>query len=341
MTAIAVEALKSFAVELLVAGGFHRAHAKDTAQVLVWANARGTASHGVLRIPRYVELVEQGRINAGANLVEEDCNAAICILNAQNMPGATAMLAGMDKAVDIAGQFGFGWCSVKNITHAGAVGYYALRAVERGMLGIVLSASMPLMAYHGARASGLSTNPIAIAVPSSGEPLLLDMSTSTAALGKILHAKDTNSDIPADWGLDENGRSTTNPNRVETLTPLGGPKGSGLSLMIEIIASVLVANPVLSEALNSKKAAMNGVALAVDISRFTDIDTFALQLTDLVSAIKQLPKAAETDSILMPGERGYRQMAHCAENGIDLSAGTVNRLKHLATQLDVSCPVGL
>ncbi len=341
MTAISVEELKSFAFNLLVAGGFSPSNAEDTSQVLVWADSRGTASHGVLRIPRYIEMVEQGRIAVGADIVEEQGDSVISILNAQNTPGATAMLAAMDKAINSADQFGFGWCSVKNITHAGAVGYYALRAVERGMLGIVLSASMPLMAYHGSKVSGLSTNPISIAAPKSGDPLLLDMSTSTVALGKIMHAKDAQTDIPADWGIDKDGKPTTNPNEVETLTPLGGPKGSGLSLMIEIVSSLLVSNPVLSEALNGKKAAMNGVTLAVDISRFTHIDVFAEQITELVASIKQLPKADGTESLLMPGERGYQQMAYCKESGISVSAGTADRLKALAEKLNVSIPKAL
>ena len=330
--------LRRFSVELLNAGGFNPEHAEDTADVLVWANSRGFDSHGVLRIPRYVEMVAQGRIDPLAQITTLSQSAAVLKLDAANMAGATAMCSAMDGAIQLASKAGIGWCSVKNITHAGAVGYYAMRACKENCIGLVMSASGPLMAYHGARVSGLSTNPISIAVPSEGNPLLLDMSTSNVALGKIMQAKDAGSTIPADWGIDDKGNATTDPNKVATLTPLGGPKGSGLSLMIEILASVLVSNPVLSEALNGGKAAMNGIALAINVSAFGDPAVFATNIVKLAASLKGLPSASGVDEILLPGERGFRQAETRMREGIPLATGTVGRLVKLAEQLGVSVP---
>ncbi|MFK7854229.1 MAG: Ldh family oxidoreductase [Granulosicoccus sp.] len=335
---IPLDQLQQFAKSLLLKGGFSEQHATDTANVLTWADARGSASHGVLRIPRYVEMVESGEINTAATLSKELSDNAIAVLNANKMPGASAMLACMEEAINIANQYAIGWCSIKNITHAGAVGYYALKAAERGMVGVVMSASKPLMAYHGARASGLSTNPISVAVPKANNPLLLDMSTSTVALGKILHAKDAQKEIPLDWGIDSTGSPTTDATKVETLTPLGGPKGSGLSLMIEILASVLISNPVISEALAGKKSTMNGLALVLDIKRFTDPEVFARQINELVSSLYQLPKAQGTESILMPGERGFELAKVRLNEGISLTQGTASRLIDLAEKLEVPVP---
>jgi ureidoglycolate dehydrogenase (NAD+) len=246
MTLFRADDLKAYASELLQGGGYTAAHAERTADILVWANARGANSHGVLRIPRYVEMVEQGLIDpvAEPQIVTED--GAIGVIEAGRAPGPSAMVRAMDTAIDIASRFNIGWCSARNITHAGAVGYFALRAAQRGYIGIVMTASGPLMAYHGARVSGLSTNPISISVPAGGMPLLLDMSTSTVALGKIMHAKDAGTAIPKGWVINADGAPTTDPAQVSTLTPLGGPKGSGLSLMIEVLSSVLVANPVIA-----------------------------------------------------------------------------------------------
>ncbi len=335
MRTVPAHDLHEFAVSLLTAGGFTQHHAEDTARVLVWANARGADSHGVLRIPRYVEMVEQGRIDPAATPDIERHEGAVAIMDARNMPGATAMLAAMDEAVGIAERLGTGWCSARNITHAGAVGYYAMQAAERGLLGIVMSASRPLMAYHGARVSGLSTNPIAIAVPQDGHPLLLDMSTSTVAFGKIMHARDAGTAIPPGWGIDETGAPATDPARVAALAPLGGPKGSGLSLMIEVLCSVLVGNPAISEALAGGKATMNGLALAVNIGAFAEKEVFARQIAELVAALKGLPTTAGTDAILMPGERGFRLAEARYRDGIPLAGGTVARLAELAERLDV------
>ena len=179
--------------------------------MLVWANARGVDSHGVLRIPRYVEMVEAGTINPDAEPEVVERKGAISVLEAARAPGSTAMVAAMQEAVEQASKFGVGWCSARNITHAGAIGYYALQAAAKGYVGIVMTASGPLMAYHGSRGSAVSTNPLAIAVPSTGEPIVLDMSTANVALGKVMAARDAGQSIPPDWGVDAQGQPTTDP----------------------------------------------------------------------------------------------------------------------------------
>lgn len=327
MTTFRPHDLHAYAAALLEAGGYSAAHAACTADVLVWANARGTNSHGVLRIPRYIEMVELGIIDPQATPAVTTRTGAMAVLDAARAPGASGMMAAMDTAIGIANQLGIGWCSARDITHAGAVGYFALEAAKRGCVGIVMTASGPLMAYHGARVSGLSTNPIAICAPSTGLPLLLDMSTSTVALGKIMHAKDTGTPIPEGWAIDAEGRPATDPAQVATLTPLGGPKGSGLSLMIEVLSSLLVSNPVISTALAGEKGSMNGAAIALKIASFTDPDVFAGQVDALARSLKALPKAPDTDEILMPGERGFRVAEDGMASGIPIAEGT---LKHLA-----------
>ncbi|MBS3848822.1 Ldh family oxidoreductase [Devosia sp. BSSL-BM10] len=338
MSCYSPQDLEHFAAALLSAGGFAPGHAEQTAKVLVWANARGADSHGVLRIPRYLEMVQQGIINPVAEPLVIQRDGATAILEAGNAPGASAMVAAMTQAVEIASGLGIGWCSARNITHAGAVGYYALEAAQRGYVGIVMTASGPLMAYHGAKVSGVSTNPLTIAAPSGGDPLLLDMSTSTAALGKIMLAKDAGTSIPDNWGLDDQGLATEDPASVKTLTPLGGPKGSGLSLMIEVLSSILVANPVIAAALEGGTARMNGLALAIKVSAFGDGAAFRNEIDRLATNLRQLPRAAGVDAILMPGERGFRTAQQRQRDGIRLAAGTHKRLTALAEQLGVAAP---
>ena len=333
--------LQRYAVALLTGGGFSQRHAEQTADVLVWANARGVDSHGVLRIPRYVEMVQTGAISPTAEPVVVERNAALSVLEASNAPGATAMVAAMQEAVEQASRFGVGWCSARNITHAGAIGYYALNAAAKGFVGIAMTASGPLMAYHGSRGSAVSTNPLAIAVPSKQDPIVLDMSTANVALGKVMAAKDAEQAIPPDWGMDEEGLPTTDPRKVATLTPLGGPKGAGLSLMMEILVSVLVNNPVIAPALNrnTRAAKMNGLAIAVQINAIDKTDRFTQNVADLMLALKAVPLAAGTASILMPGERGFAEASSRRTHGIPLASGTVGRLTKLAEKLDINPPV--
>lgn len=338
MTHFRAQDLKDYAAALLQASGYAPAHAERTADILVWANARGANSHGILRIPRYSEMVETGLISPKEvpSVVSQD--GAVAVLEAGRAPGPSAMVAAMDTALDIASRFNIGWCSARNITHAGAVGYFAMRAAEQGYLGIVMTASGPLMAYHGARVSGLSTNPISIAVPGPDWPLLLDMSTSTVALGKIMHAKDAGTPIPEGWAIDADGAPATDPHKVSTLTPLGGPKGSGLSLMIEVLSSVLISNPVISSALSGRKGAMNGAALAIKIEAFCNPKVFAGHIAELASSLKALPKAAGTEEILMPGERGFRLAQERETTGIPIAEGTLNRLAAMAEKHGITAP---
>ena len=330
--------LHAYAAALLEAGGYSHQHARDTADVLVWANARGTNSHGVLRIPRYVEMVTQKIIDPKAAPKVVTQMGAMAVLEASRAPGPTAMMAAMNTAIDMANSLSIGWCSARNITHAGAVGYFALEAAKQGCIGIVMTASGPLMAYHGAKVAGLSTNPIAIAAPAGDMPLLLDMSTSTVALGKIMHAKDSGTAIPQGWAIDAEGRPATDPRKVATLTPLGGPKGSGLSLMIEILSSLLVANPVISTALMGEKGSMNGVALALKIENFVAPDIFERDVRDLAQTLKNLPIASDTDEILMPGERGFRLAHNRMSTGIPIAEGTMERLAVLADKFGIYPP---
>lgn len=338
MTLYRADDLKAYASGLLQGGGYTVAHAERTADILVWANARGANSHGVLRIPRYVEMVEQGLIDSVAEPQIVRQEGAIGIIEAGRAPGPSAMVSAIDSAIEIASRFNVGWCSARNITHAGAVGYFALRAAQRGYIGIVMTASGPLMAYHGARVSGLSTNPISISVPARGMPLLLDMSTSTVALGKIMHAKDSGTSIPEGWAIDADGAPATDPAQVATLTPLSGPKGSGLSLMIEVLSSVLVTNPVIATVLGGGKGAMNGAALAIKVEAFGAPDVFADHIAELGQRLKGLPKAPDTEEILMPGERGFRLSEARMRDGIPVAEGTLKRLADLAKKLGVRQP---
>lgn len=341
---ISPAALRELSAGILARGGFSAADADKTADLLVWANARGVDSHGVMRIPRYIEMVEQGLINPRGKPHIESCFGATAILEGENAPGAVGMGLAMGKAIEVAGTFGIGWCSARNITHAGAVGYFAEVAARADCIGIVMTASKPLMSYAGAKAEGVSTNPLAIAAPNpkGGHPMVLDMSTSAAALGKIMAAKHAGKPIPVGWGVDANGADTTDPRAVKFLLPMAGAKGSGLSLMIEVLSSLLVANPLIVRALaGDSKGSFNGLAMALSIKAFGSVDDFHRDMGELGKAIKALPKADGVADILLPGERGYRATAAAEANGIALEAATAASLVKLARAHGVPVPSAL
>jgi len=332
--------LLDFATRIFVAAGVERALAEQWADVLVWANLRGVDSHGVLRIPRYLDLLGRGSINAKPRIRLERDAGAIAVMEADHAPGAPAMIRAMEEAIARAQKVHVGWCAARNITHAGAIGYFALQAAQAGMAGIVMAASSPLMAYHGARVSGVSTNPLAIAIPArKRRPFLLDMSTATVANGKILNARDRGQSIPIGWGIDKDGKDTTDPHQVATLLPLGGPKGSSLSLMIECLCSLAIGNPLIARALTAENRGddpvLNGVAIAVDLSAFGDPEEFDNEIDQLSVAISSLPRADGVERIYLPGERGDSVLATRERDGIPVPAGTWARLVEAAGKVGV------
>lgn len=341
---ISIDELTAFAAAIMAAGGYSSRHARETADLLVWADARGIASHGVLRIPRYLEMVRGGQINCRAEPRLVSGFGAISVMECENAPGAVAMNLAMQRAIALAGEHAIGWCSARNITHAGAVGYFAEKAAARDCIGIVITASRPLMTYHGSSVEALSTNPLAIAAPNpaGGYAIILDMSTSAAALGKIMAAREAGRSIPLGWGIDAAGAHTTDPDAVKALLPMAAAKGSGLSFMIEVLASVLVSNPIIATALNrTGNSSFNGVAMAIDIRAFGDVAAFHAGMAELCAAIKALPKAPGVDEILLPGERGAMSGRASHSQGIVLEPATSVKLVRLAHSLGVASPEAL
>ncbi len=316
------------------------AEARVVADTLVWANLRGVDSHGVLRIPRYVDWIRAGDVNPAARIVVTAETAAVVVLDADRAAGPVAMTAAMTHAVRKARDAGAGLVLVRATTHTAALGYYTRTAARDGMAAIALAASTPLMAYHGARAAGVSTAPISIAVPGDAdEPLLLDMSTSVVAMGKLLQASKTGEPLPEGAAIDAEGRPTTDARRATIPLPVGGPKGSGLALMIECLTSLVLGNPIVAEVLEDtatgRRHRQNALVLALDIARFGDPASFRREIARVVGALKGLPLAAGFDEILMPGERSRRMQARRTRDGIPLPPAVAKELAAVARSLGV------
>jgi ureidoglycolate dehydrogenase (NAD+) len=336
--------LEAFVGAIFVAAGLRREDADAWARMLVWANLRGTDSHGVIRIPRYIDLIKAKSINPAPNMrVTRRPGAAAIVLEADRAPAAVALTRAMSEAVAAARETGVGWCAARHITHTGAIGYFALQAAEAGFAGIVMSASGPMMAYPGTRVSAVSSNPIAFAVPRrGGRPYLLDFSTGVVANGKIMGAKDRGEKIPVGWGLDADGNDTTDPAAVETLLPMGGAKGAGLSFMIECLSSLLVSESRVAPDLESWAIGddpfLNGSVVAIDPAAFGDRDLFEREAERLGRAIAGLPRAKGAERIYLPGERGDAIRAEREVKGIPIPKGTWQRIGKTAQTLGVAVP---
>jgi ureidoglycolate dehydrogenase (NAD+) len=345
--AIAAESLRTFAAELLERAGLLAAHARSVAEVLVWADLRGTHSHGVSRLPLYTGWLRSGEMNGASRIECTLLLPALVVLDGQRCAGAPGMLEASDAAIACARRSGIGLALLRDTTHTGALGYFTERIARGGLAAIVMAASGPNMAYHDAAAAGVSTSPLSIAVPRGQPhaPILFDMASSVVALGKLAQAQSAGSSIPAGWALDAQGLPTTDPAEAKIPLPLGGPKGSGLALLFEALCSLLPGNPILQPALSRNADAgpsrhyQNAMVIAIDIAQIIDPDQFAQDVEALVQAIRRLPPA-EGREILLPGERGERESQQRRRMGIVLPPGIARQLEGLAADLGVALPWG-
>jgi len=323
---------------MFCAAGMAKEHADTVAQVLVWADLRGMGSHGVMRVPRYVELMRKGDLNGRPAMRVISETAACVVFDADRAAGPVAMVHAADSAIAKARMAGIGMALARGTTHTAAVGYYTQRIAREGIAGLAFAASSPNMAYHGARAAGVSTAPISIAVPGTQEPLALDMGSGVISVGKLMQARRTGEALGAGLALDEEGNATTDPRAAVLPLPLGGPKGSGLALMIECLCSLLAGNPILAEALEetpkSRRHYQNCLVIAIDVARFVPLESFTKEVARLIGDIKALP-AQPGAEILLPGERGRRNVQSNRQE-LPLPPAVLKELGTLAASLGVA-----
>jgi LDH2 family malate/lactate/ureidoglycolate dehydrogenase len=310
---------------------------------MIEADARGIHSHGLMRLPIYIQRIERGLIIPASNVVVVRENGATATLDANFSAGQVAAAQAMDLAIAKAEQYGIGAVSVRNSNHFGIAARYALTASRRNMAGIVMSNTAPLMPPTGGAEKILGNNPLAISVPTGNTyPLLLDMALSNAALGKILFAQTKGASIPEGWGADRQGKPTTDPAEVLNggfILPVGGPKGFGLALMIELLTGVL-ADSQFSKMIPSmydltQKQSIAHFMLVINVAHFIDIDRFK-QLAGLLSSyVKQAVKAEGVSELYLPGEIEFAAEEKRRQTGIPMEEQVLEQLRQLAESLQV------
>jgi LDH2 family malate/lactate/ureidoglycolate dehydrogenase len=343
MTSVVVraEGLRDFASRLLERLEMPRSDARVVADALVWADLRGMQSHGVLRMPTYVRRITSGEVVPRPNITVDRRRSAVAVVHADRAVGQVAFDRAATVAVEMARDAGIGWVSIVDSAHAGAIGYFSQRIAREGMAAIVVAASRPTMAYFGSRRAGVSTSPLAMAVPAGdGRVLGVDMATAAVSRGRIKLHRLNGEPLAEGWAIDENGHPTTDPERASIPQPLGGPKGAGMSLLFECLANVMGGSPIIQPSLTGRldRHVQGGFVCAIDIEAFRDLGGFADDVIDLVETIKALPPADGVDEVLLPGERGDRVAAEQQRSGVSLQDATWTQLIELARELDVVVP---
>ena len=336
------EYLKNYCQTLMTARGVDADCAETVADMLLDAELTGVATHGVSRLAIYLERVERGLVSRhnDARIVRE--SPAAVAIDAGNSLGAVGARFAMETCIRKARQTGCCFATVKRSNHFGAAAYYTRMAARAGMIGFCCTNLTAKIAPHGATEPFMGTDPISVAVPSRGEPIVLDMTPSVVALGKLILAQKLGKEIPLGWALDRDGRPTTDPaaGRAGSLIPIGGPKGSGLALMVEVLAGVLSGAGTATHLHDLYEFdAPQGVGHflgAIDVSCFLDGEAFRAGVSDMAAEIKGLQRSEGVAEVLLPGERASRSAASKAKTGIDVPEAVCAELNALGKPYGMS-----
>lgn len=324
------------------AWGFPSDQARVTADVLTQADLLGIDSHGITLIPLYDELIRSGMVVTDPDIRVVRDFGAIAVIDGGDGFGQAPSVRAMDLAVEKARAFGIGAVAVRNSNHFGAAGVYALRAAERGFLGIATTAvfKASIVPTYG-REARFGTNPIAFAAPAGrNRPFLLDMATSTVALGKFkLHARDDKA-IPPGWALDGAGQPQTDPKQAlvdRLMTPLGGSrdmgghKGYGLAAMVEILSTTLAGASYAP--LRAASATRNDVGhfhLAMHPEAFRDAGDFERDLDELIDALRATPPADPAQPVLVAGDPEYATLQRRRREGVPVPRSLLTLVQEIA-----------
>lgn len=338
---LSVSELTSLAFRILRSVGLAERAAGMVADNLVDADRRGVASHGLIRLPIYVRRLREGLVDPTATPKVRTSGARACV-DGRNAMGALVASTAMEAACALADTYGIGTSAARNSNHCGTMGFYARRAAERGYLALAMSNAPVTMAYHGGRTRAVGTNPIAIALPRPhGEPVVLDIASSAVARGKIIVADSKGESIPPGWAIDTEGTPTTVAAEAldGAMLPFGGPKGSGIALMIDILCGVLAgaaSGPDIGDMYLNWDHPQN-VGHVVLASDFTGLlKRYGDSVENFLAQVTSLPTANGFDGVLLPGEPEERAARKADQEGIPLSDETWSVLDALAAELGVN-----
>ncbi|KAF2724161.1 Malate/L-lactate dehydrogenase [Polychaeton citri CBS 116435] len=300
----------SFTESLLIANNVPSENAKIVAGCLVAADLRGIDTHGINRLPSYMNRIRQGVLDAAAQPVLNPVTPVVAQVDGRNAFGFVAAHIGMSKAIEMASTFGIGMVSVKHSNHFGMSAWMVQQAIDAGMMSLVFTNSSPALPVWGGKEKLMGVSPLACGAP-AGEgtkPFILDMAPSVAARGKIYKALRRGEKIPTDWALDAEGRRTDDPAAAleGVMLPMGGPKGSALSIMMDVFSGVLSGSAFAGNVTNpydpSRPADVGHFLVAIKPDLFMSLDDFKGRMDYLYQRVVGSEKMAGVDKIYFPGE---------------------------------------
>lgn len=331
---VKADELQQFCRDTLWRAGLDADGAEIVAVSLVEADLRGISTHGVVRLWLYERRVRAGLIRANPKMECVRTGPATATLRGGHGAGQVVGARGMREAITLARETGVGCVAVTESNHFGIAAFFSMQALAHNMIGVALCHSDSLVAPYGAAKAFLGTNPISVAIPTGDEdPVVLDMATSVAAVGKVTSARAKGEPIPLGWAIDAAGNPTTDPDRAldGALLPTGTYKGYGLGLVIEVLSSLLAGSPFGPHiAVPFKIAGIQNLGhflAALDLRRFVDVGVFKSRMDEMIREIKALPRAPGFAEILVAGEPEVRSRRRQLQDGVQLTPEALQVLR--------------
>ncbi|KAK1700695.1 malate/L-lactate dehydrogenase [Colletotrichum godetiae] len=336
---VAASEARRLVEDILKGNGVPEENSKIVARCLVAADLRGVDTHGMNRIPSYMERVRQGVLNATAQPELKQVTPVVAHVDGKNGFGFVAAEMGMAAAIESAKTFGIGMASVSHSNHFGMSAWVVQQALDADMMSLVFTNSSPALPAWGGQSKLMGVSPIACGAPGKDKPFILDMAPSVAARGKIYKAKRRGEKIPLDWALDAEGRPTDDPTAAlgGVMLPMGGPKGSALAIMMDVFSGVFSGSAFAGHVTNpydpSRPADVGHFLVAIKPDLFMSLDDFRERMAYLYQRVVGSDKAAGVDRIYFPGEIEQLQQQEREETGIPLVQAEIDALNEEATRV--------
>jgi LDH2 family malate/lactate/ureidoglycolate dehydrogenase len=335
------EDLSDYIIKFFVRHDISDKDAKIAADILLTADLRGVNSHGIIRLDTYYgSRLRRGLIDPHAPLTVVRETGTTLALDGGNGLGQIVAHNAMQRCIEKARQSGIAMATVRNSNHYGIAGYYAMMALSHDMIGVSFTNAQPLVAPTYGRKAMLGTNPIAVAVPAGKErPYVLDMATSIVPIGRVTVYDKAGKPIPEGWGIDSEGKITTDPKEVldgGALMPLGGTdllrgyKGYGLALLVDIFSGVLAGSAFgtdVAQPSNNQPSGVGHFFAAIRIDAFRSPEEFSQDMDKLIRMMKDSPKAVGQERIYIQGEKEFEMAERRQSEGIPLLETVVDSLK--------------
>ncbi|MDP9162046.1 MAG: Ldh family oxidoreductase [Acidobacteriota bacterium] len=344
--------LRTFTAKAFEYCGVVPSDAIQAADVLCTSDEWGIRSHGVARLRSYCEMLLTGNIDARAQPLTTKRFGSIALVDGNNGLGLIAAPFANQLAMAMAGETGIGWVSVRNSNHYGIAGYYTAQAAMKGLIGLSMTNTPPLVSPFGGAERKLGTNPLSLAFPTlSGPPVLIDMATSAISLGFVENAKREGRMVPSLCLANSLGNSSTNPRDLEggSLLPLGGivgHKGYCLASMVDLLCGVFPGaswGPFVPTFLNEihtpERKVGQGIGhlfLCIKAGVFEDLSVVSERAQDWAETMRKTTPAVPAEAVLTPGDPEHMAAKDSNENGVALDSLVYDDLQRLANELDLA-----